>query len=354
MKKYLPIFAVAGVLFFALVGFFIGQSGLIKGNSLVNTSSKNKVSSDILLLTQPVNNFSGKVDKIEGNAIWVSQQFTLPQPMLPPPAVTTPGQPPPAIPTPLPPKTVTYKVVINTTTQINRPPVFISYLLTTPTPPAPEKLSVKDIKLGQYISLNTNTDLRTLVNNEIVASSIQLPPIANSINGKISNISGNTLSIKAFPPSQGGPGGPAMMPNASIAPPKEVTYTVAVTDSTEISRYGQPEPAKEGAMPKGPVPEKLSVSDLKVDMQLTVWTNVDVTAVQKFTAQRIEPTIIITPPPVPTVPQAEATSVPTPTVIPSPTVSDESILPTKSSVASPAATGNNTTNLVPQKVRLTQ
>lgn len=347
MKKYLPIVAVVGALFFAVVGFLAGKGVLTKGYSAVNLSGKNQISSDILLLTQPVTNFSGKVDKIEGNAILVSQQFSQAQPVMAAPPVTTPGQPPPAIPTPLPPKTISYKFVINVTTQISRPPVFISYLLTTPTPPAVEKLTIKDIKPGQYVTLNTNSDLRTLAGTEVTAASIQLPQIPNSINGKISNISGSTLSVKAFAPNQNGPGmAGAGVANATIAPPKELTYTVSVTDSTEISRYGQVEPPKDGSMPKGPVVEKLSLSDLKVDMQLTVFTDVDVSAVQKFTARRIEPTIIIAPPPVVQVPPVNVSP---PITAVTPNVSTPEAIVTTAPAVSPKSS-NETTNLVPQKV----
>lgn len=336
MNKYLPIASVVGALLLIIVGFLIGQSGLIKSYSGIKISGMNQVSSDILFLTQPVTNFSGKVDKVEGNAVWVSQQFTLAQnyTMAPPP-VLTPGQSSPAIPTPIPPKNISYKVLVNSNTQISRPPVYISYLLITPPPSVPVKLSVKDIKQGQFITLNTNTDLRTISGNEFTANSIQLPQIQNSINGKISSISGNTLLVKAFAPIQNGPGGMAIG-SATIPPPKEVIYSVTVTDATEISRYGQMEPSKEtetpkegGLINKPPAPEKLSVSDLKADMQITVYADIDVTATQKFTALRIEPMIVIASPPVLQVSQ--------PPILHPPSDSTGSGIPTITTVISPVS-----------------
>ena len=316
-NKFLLLLAFIAVSFiFLLAGLSLGQKGINIAGGKIDLSSP----SNLLFLTSPITSFSGKVDKISGNSVWISQSFTLSQAMpgaMMPPAVEAgkAGPSPTALPTPIT-KVLTFKVNIDQNTQISRPQNYINYLLITVTPAPPPKLTVKDIKAGQMISINTNSDLRTLKSNEFTATSIQLPQVPNTINGKISAISGNTLKVKSS--SQ-----PAMMPgtNTSPEPPKEIEYTVTVTNDTEISRYSQVGPAKENTTFTPPEPEELALSDLKVDMQVTVYTDVDVTSAQKFTALRIEP------------------------FLPPPIVSLPPIAPPLSPVTPPPATTNVTTNV---------
>lgn len=285
-KTALPIAIIVTALIALTGGYVLGQ-GKIGGASI--KSSTTSPASNLLLLTNPVNSFSGKVDKVEQGAVVVSQQFTLAQNIAP--ATTTKDGKPPVVATPVT-KTLTFIVKVTQNTQINQPIASIPYLIKTVQPSPPPKGTLKDIKVGQQVSIFTNTDLRMLKTNEFEASSIQLPPIANSISGKLASIKGNVLTVKAIPPQ------PPLQPGSTPTAPKEVNYTVTVTDNTEISRYGQAEPPKEGTAPKPPAPEKLDLSDLKEDMQVTVYTNVDTVANQKITALRIEPFIVITLPPV--------------------------------------------------------
>ncbi len=269
-KSYLPIVLVVSAILFTSVGFFLAQK---------KSGVPSNVSKDILYITNPVTNFNGKIDKIQGNEIWVSQSVTLP--VTSTPETLTDPKKQTAIPTPAT-KVITFKVKINDKTNISRAPVFVPYLIKKVEPVMPPKLSVKDLKVGQNITLNTSTDLRTANNNEMLATGIQLPPISNSINGRIVKIAGNTVTIKAVPP---------MQPGQSTEGPKEQEYAIEVNQNTEISRYSQPEPVKEGevAVPKPPTPETVKVTDLVVDMQITVFTDVDVTTNTKLTALRIEP-----------------------------------------------------------------
>lgn len=297
-KKHIFIIGIT------IIALLVSVLTLFKGNrSSLLTLDNRLVSPDILYLTFPVTSFSGKVEKIEGNTITVSQQMMLQQTILPV-TQTTPGQPP-AIPTPVS-KTLTYKVTVGKNTQIARQPIFVNYLFRKTVPPIATKLNLDDIKVGQTVTVSSTTDLRTLSAPQFEAVDIQLSSIINTLNGKIVDIKGNSLTLKAVPPLP-----PSATVNAPAAAVKEQEYIVSITDETEISRINFPsDPSKQST------PEKLSISDLKKDMRVTVYTNDDVTNAQTVNALRIEPMIIAPPP--------ETVATPpnlTPTVNLSPTVS---------------------------------
>ena len=266
-------------------------SDYFKKNGLNNLS----VSPNILYITQPVTSFSGIVDKIEGNRLFVSQKQTLTQNILPPVAMKAS-----TLPSPLPtPKTVTvtYRVVTSDKTQISQSATFINYLLKTVTPSPVAKLTIKDVKVGQSVTVSSQTDLRTLAGNTFEATTVNLPQITNTLNGKIVGLEENTLTLKAFTPvtSMANPG------SAAPAAPKEKEYRITITSDTEISR-----------MDNQGKPEKLTLTDLKKDMQVTVYTAEDVTESQTLTALRIEPMIPVVMP---------TLAVPSPVASPSPILS---------------------------------
>lgn len=312
-----PIVFIAIALLFLAAGFAAGQGKT--GFQFAGAGKGTSPSANVLFLTSPITSFNGKVDKVQGNSVWVSQQFTLYQGgSMMPPAAAPPaaGSSPTTIPTPAT-KVVSFKVNITANTQINRPSNFIPYLVKTVTPAPPPKLSIKDIKVGQPVTVNTNSDLRTLSTDEFDALSIQLPQSQNSLNGKISKISGNGFIMKAFGPQ------PYVM-GISPVPPKETEYTITLTSNTEISRYKYQEPPKPGEamLPATPKPEEFTLADLAADMQVTVFTAEDVTSTQKLTAMRIEPVFTL----------------PAPTAIPAVPVSGIPVFPTTPQATTPAKT----------------
>lgn len=243
---------------------------------------KQSISPNILALTQPVTYFSGKVEKISGNTLTVTQSITSTQPMLPPTA--NPGAP---LPTPKI-TTVTYSVLVSDTTQISQSTSYTPYLIKTNKPEtAPvSKLSIKNIKVGQYVSVSILEDLRTLKGNTLKATMINLPQIVNYLNGKIVSVAGNALTIKAFAPSAGGPMGTA---DTAASAPQEKDYVITLTSATEISYmpYNAGMPTAETATP--PKAKVLTVSDLKKDMQVTVYTAEDVIESSKLSALLVNP-----------------------------------------------------------------
>jgi len=250
------------------------------------------VSPNILYLTSPVNSLSGKVEKIEGNAVSISSQYALLQTA--PIAITVMPNQPPVMPTPQI-KTITYKLFVTDKTQISQPASNINYLFKTITPSgAPgfptastPNLTVKNIKVGQYITVNSQDDLRTLLKNTFEATMINLPPIINTLNGKIVNITNNTLTLKAFAPVAAAP--PMIALDTAPPTPQEKEYTIYITQDTEISRNVYGTNMTPGEPPTPPKPEKLTLADLKTDMRATVYTAEDVIETQTLTALRIEP-----------------------------------------------------------------
>lgn len=264
------------LLFLFLIILFLGGAVMLKDAF----RKEPKASRDILYLTQPIISFSGKIEKISGNTLWVSQRVTMAQ--APEQRTINPSpikQSPRTIPTPLF-KTITLKVTVTDATQISRPTPSVPYLFTTPTPPSSlPTLSISDLAVGQSVSVTTNTDLRMFSADTVEATSIQLSLISNVLSGTIVSVRDNTITLKATPAQ-------VFQPTPQAA--KEATYTIVVTTATEISHYlpSQDQP------PKPLKPERLSLSDLKPDMQVTVYTDGDVTTQTQLKALRIEPQII--------------------------------------------------------------
>jgi len=278
---------VVGIILLGILALFM----------LIDYKNKNglggqTLSPNILYITQPVTSFSGKVEKIEGNTILVSNQYTIPQTA--PISITVIPNQPPVMPTPQI-KTITYKLLVTDKTQISQPTANINYLFKTIIPPSAPgfptastpNLTVKNIKVGQYITVNSQDDLRTLLKNTFEATMINLPPIINTLNGKIVNVTNSTLTLKAFAPVAAAP--PMIALDTAPPAPQEKEYTIHITQDTEISRNVYDTNMTPGEPPTPPKPEKLTLADLKADMRATVYTAEDVIETQTLTALRIEP-----------------------------------------------------------------
>lgn len=278
-KLFIIIFIIA--ILFLSGGFLFFQNNLnIFGKKLSDSSIPN-----ILFFTNPVTDFTGKVDKISDNSIWVSQKYTITPPPLPPNAPTMiPGQlitVPPLPPT----KIITYKVNIAPYTIISRPDLPIAYLFKKITPTPTPILTIKDIHTGQIVTVVSTSDLRTLKTEEFDAYSLKISPVINTISGKIASINtkDSIIILKAIQPAQ--PGDKEPTPTQ----PKEIEYSVSITQDTEISRMSKAETPKAGVTPKPSQPVKYQITDLKADIQITVSTDTDVIENHKLKALRIEP-----------------------------------------------------------------
>ncbi len=276
----LRIFVIIAIFILVAVGgFFFFQ----KGNIFTKKTPSSNLA-DILFFTSPVNEFTGIIDKISGNSIWVSGKYTITPPPTPPNNPTNvPGQVitvPPLPPT----KKFTYKVNIVAYTVVNRPETPIIYLYKKGTPTPTPTLTIKDMREGQLATVYTTSDLRSLKQNEFDAYAVKLGPLNNIITGKIKNINirEGMIIIKAIPPAK-------PSPDQAAPSPKEIEYAISVTADTEISHLGTGETTKTAAAAKPPQPAKFQLNELKADIQITVYTEQDVTDTQKVKALRIEP-----------------------------------------------------------------
>lgn len=294
----LLVFSVIMVLLLA-GGYFLFRNGA----SFLGKKTTGSNIPDILFLTSPVLEFTGKVDKVSGNSIWVSGEYSITPPPTPPNNPTAvPGQVitiPPLPPT----KLLTYKVKIASYTVINRPYTAITYLFNKITPTPSPKLTISDISTGQLVTVSTTSDLRTATSKEVEAYAVKLQPIINTLTGKITKIDSkeDLIILKAIPPVRTGTKEPTPQP-------AEKEYAVSITKDTEISRLSPTATAKSGATPKPPKPLKYEITDLKTDIQITVYSDTDVIDNQKIKALRIEPPADLVP--------AESSATSTPTVTP--------------------------------------
>lgn len=284
-KLFFLLVIIIGILLI-VGGYFWWQKGN-SGKKTVESTLPN-----ILFLTNPVTEFTGKVDKISDNSIFIAGKYSITPPPTPPNAPTNiPGSVITVAPLP-PAKVITYKVSIQPYTIINRPDSPIKYLVKKITPTPTPKLTIKDIKAGQMITVSAANDLRTLKKEEFDAYSVKLPPIINVITGKITdiNVKEGIIILKAVQPVKPG------LAEPTPEKPKEVEYAISVTADTEIARLGPtPTPAKEALTPKPAQVWEYKITDLKTDMQITVYANQDVIENQKIKALVIEPPVDLVP-----------------------------------------------------------
>lgn len=241
------IIVVLGVLLLVL-----GASAMKKNN--VSLSGPN---STILFLTQPVKTFSGMIEKIDGDTLTVTQK-------------------------------VTFRVITDKNTVIEQPESPIPYLFAKSMNATNKKKTIKDLKIGQAVVINTDEDLRTVTSQEFKATRVTLNAIMNTLSGPVFDVNGNTLIIKTIPP---------FTPVSET--PKERNYRIKITNNTEISRS-----ALDGT------PVRLTLNDLKRNMWVVAYTDGDVNLGTDFTALRIDPSISVEAP----IPTASPTSAPLPTV----------------------------------------
>lgn len=304
-KHLVPGLLVVIALLFIVAGYIVGgKSAMVAGARKGET-----ISQDIIFLTGPVKNFSGTVEKVGSNNIIVSRQVRLSQENVsmeaPPPGTAEQPAAPLATPTPIVRK-LSYTVKITQKTEISMPPLYIPYLIKKEEPLPQAKLTIKDVKVGQVVQINTNADLRTLKTAEFEATTLNLPGINNFMNGKVVTVKGDTVTVRGIPSSNE----PMMMedmgqPNQR----KEQDYTFTITGDTEISANAPMPMAGPETKPGEPMPtpkiDKFAISDLKAEMQVTVYTNTDILPNTKLVAFRIQPNL-----PPPTAAQPKETSPP--------------------------------------------
>ncbi len=236
-------------------------------------SIKAVISPDILYITPPVTSFSGIIEKIENNAIIVSKTVSVGKP------IDLPDQPNVPV---FPPKKLSYRVAITPETNFFRPFVPVPYLFKTPDLTSAPKLSMRDLKIGDQVSLVTRTDLRLQKKAEFKADSVNyITPSINGFNAKIVKIYASkeeiVLEVDANPFHSN-------IIETKKNPPENKIYKVIITVGTEISRLS---PSKE--FTEKPLPVKLNHSDLKEGMPVAIFTDGDISTSSETKALLIRP-----------------------------------------------------------------
>lgn len=186
--------------------------------------SKNpKTTSEDSLLEQPLYDFSGNIEEINGQTLTVTDtQYSSQQP-----------------------KKTTYKVRVNDQTDIKWEPLSVPYSLKIATPSAAQAKS-GDLKIGQRVQVRVKEDIRKNGRGELTANSITISHGLVVINGTINSFQDNKLELRAKPPSV----------------PEEKDYQFKLDSETEITSFADQ--------------KKLPLSELKKDIDVIIYSDKDV------------------------------------------------------------------------------
>ena len=268
MKRTYLVLAVCAVLLILAAG--TGASYILLSGRLAKrltfsdflpkkTVADIKLSKDVLYVGQPVTSVDGRLTAVNGSTITVTHHYSLASSVG---EVSADQQA----------KDVNFNFNLTPQTKILRPPTYIPYLFKSQPANANETLAAGSLRPGMFVSVVTNTDLRIAQSNPFTAASVEVTRIGNNVQGKISQISGNTFTLTAFPPPN-----PASFPPGPSPAQKE--YTVKILPDTEIARrqYNVGNP------------EKLSAGDLTRGMTVTVYGNEDAGVETQLSALLIVP-----------------------------------------------------------------
>lgn len=163
-----------------------------------------------------------------------------------------------------------FSVKVYQNTEIEKRPIPIPYLF---------KKSVQSNKVA-FNTLQSGQDVvvygyRTDKSFQIDATKIEILPPPNAIQGTITNIQNNKISMRGKP-----------FPSLGAVNSVLKSYNVDINTETEISYY-LPLSTEDPSLP--PEKKKITVSDLKKDMKIVIYTDVDVNTHQTFSAFRIDP-----------------------------------------------------------------
>ncbi len=173
----------------------------------------------------------------------------------------------------------TYKVIINKDTQfigqILAKPIYLQSTITQP-----QTLNLTDFKVGDNIIIKTSLNLRNPSIKEIPALSIQFPAYFDTLYGKLLQVGTDTIVIRAIDPT-------SLARVVNPERPSEIyvekDYTIKISSETQVFKVILPPDN-----PTKPSSEIASLSDLKKDQKVRVYSDTDVTATDQITAKYIE------------------------------------------------------------------
>jgi len=301
IKKHVDYLPVVSLIFgIILVTTIILITVYVTKNTTQSSffGQKETISPNVLWLTAPIMTTSGKIESISGNVIWIKQTFQQQLPIAIPANLSS-GNTPKSISVPVT-KTISYKVVLNDKTRIFGAQMYAPFVFKSSTALRKGILKSSDLDVGQTIIVTSSVDLRTVTNDTIDASDVQISYVSNTISGIITHISGSRIYVKALTPTHSSLG---------TNQPLEKEYTVTVLSDTEIS------------VPSNSS-QRLKVGDLTVGSHVSVYTDVDTSVNFNITAFLIQlppnftPVVLPTTIPTPVAPTPQTTTSPISTVVP--------------------------------------
>ena len=265
-KNIVTIILIIAIIPISIFGYF----------RFINDSKSKDIyiSKDILSLTQPVLSIIGKIESINENEVTITKTENILAIPIDPSESPSPSTTP-----------LTYIAQVTDNTQIKNIPTTMIYFFRSPTLLPQQKLDISYLQVGQLITIDSTSDLRTIKGNKFEALTISLPQIKNMITGVITSIDNDILTLKAFPPTG--------LADPTKPLPEQKEYKINVTSDTEISRMAYSNTSVASVSNPGK-PQLFSLSDLKKDMQISVFADQDLSTVNQFKALRIEPLIFDT------------------------------------------------------------
>lgn len=219
------------VILIVLVNVVIIGNFILKGRGVQIGGSSNYA----LLFTQPVTSLGGTVDSIASDNLVI--QYA---------SVDTEGR-----------RTTTpITVSVNKNTQITELPSSVPYTFKAIPPVRTAKLSLSDVKQGDFVSVTTDKDLRTS-SGTIEAKSIVIQPQSNNLSGTIESVQNNAIRVKGTVPQT--------ISNDPLTPAVQKSYIVSISPQTEISIHRISTATGSATL------EKATVSDLRAGMSVNVY-----------------------------------------------------------------------------------
>ncbi len=260
------------------------------------------VSPNILYITNPVTNFSGVVEKIDGDTLTLTQ-------LVPTDDTNTSPLPSPVksgtsvIPRPTPiVKKITYKVTVKKETTIQQSQTTNPFDPVNTTSGVVDKtVTLRDLRVGQYITAISTTDLRKVTDNTFTAASISLAPIQNILSGMVVKATGTQIVVNSVLPVFAG-----AKIGSEQTTPKD--YSITINAATVLYRQGtSTDPTKTV------LPTKISLSEIKAGDHVTIYTNEDLSMAEPWTAKAVmqQPLPKVSVPAIPVLPTSAPLSTPT-------------------------------------------
>lgn len=204
--------------------------------------------------------FPAVIEKIEGNAIYLVQSDEVLGQKQPKSQKSSRS---------------TLKGITTDNSSFSQSANFIPYIFKKTPYTTTQQITVKELRAGMPVTLSTLTDLCQLTKPEVEIYKLNVNLRNNSVVGVITEIKEDSFILQSTYNK--------LIYYTAVNSDKPIYYSVLVTPETEISY------ADTSSKSSMVTPYLLSFSDLQKDMQVKVYTDVDVSTTQKLKALLIQP-----------------------------------------------------------------